>query len=129
MRQWPFERTDGGSGGGSGGDDYDYVYAIYGTVCYILCFLVCCNPKSSSTCVVRTKTNVWASCAYCLKLLQLCGGPWNSVGLRALCSISLTWNLSQSTSGPLQGTHLGTVIARNLNLLLLRSFVCCDTEN
>jgi len=120
LRQWPFERTDGGSGGGGGGDDYDYVYAIYGTVCYILCFLVCCNPKSSSTCVVRTKTNIYGQgCAYCLRLLQLCRGPWNSVELKAVCSILLAQDHSQSTPGPLQGTHPGTVIATNLNLLLL----------
>jgi hypothetical protein len=64
LRQQSIESTGGGGGGGGGDYDYDYdyddVYTMYGTVCYILCFLVCCNPKSSSTCVVRTKTNVWA---------------------------------------------------------------------
>lgn len=102
---------------------------MIGTVCYILCFLVCCIPYHHLLVWLEQKQIYGQGCAYCLKLLHLCGGPWNLVGLKAVFSISLSQDHSQSTPGPLQGTHPRTVIAANLNLLLLRSFVCCDSEN
>jgi hypothetical protein len=101
---------------------------VIGTVC-ILCFLVCCIPSHHLLVWWEQKQIYGQGCAYCLRLLQLCGGPWNSVEWKAVCSILLAQDHSQSTPGPLQGTHPGTVIATSLNLLLLRSFVCCDSEN
>ena len=108
MRRQSYEST-GGGGGGGGDDDNDDddndVYAMIGTVCYILCFLVCCIPSHHLLVWLEQKQIYGQGCAYCLNLLQLCGGPWNSVGLKAVCSISLTQDHSQSTPGPLQGTR------------------------
>jgi len=74
-------------------------------VCYILCFLISCIPYHHLLVWLEQKQIYGQGCAYCLKLLQLCGGPWNLEGLKAVFSTSLTQDHSQSTPGPLQGTH------------------------
>jgi len=97
---------------------------MFGTVCYILCCLVCRNPN---ICVVRTKTNinvrlciVWC---YCLTVAYP-GIQWGW----GLCVPF--HSLRTSLKVPLDHNKVPTqeLIATNLSLLLLRSFVCCDSE-